>query len=262
MNFNNKVVLITGASTGIGKAISIKLLDANCKLVLIARNTELIKEYLCQSLITNSPLRERSEASQSLIIKCDVSNKDEVASAYKQIIEKIGKVDIAVLNAGVGHTVTVENYNSRFAEETFGANVFGIVYWVEQLLPEFVKRKEGIIVGISSLADNRGYSGSGFYGASKAAASIYLEGLRVELKRYGIKVITVKPGFVKTPMTDQNKFKMPLLMSADKAADIIIDGIKKEKRVIQFPWQMVLLTRLVGLLPGSLYEWIVSKTKL
>jgi len=252
MNLNNKVVLITGASTGIGKAIAVKLLEANCRLVLIARRTELIEQYINQSPITNN---------RSLIIKCDVSNKVEVTGAYKLIKEKFGKVDIAILNAGVGRTVTVENYNSHFAEETFGANIFGIVYWVEQLLPDFVKRKEGIIAGISSLSDNRGFSGSGFYCASKAAASIYLEGLRVELKRYGIKVITVKPGFVKTPMTDQNKFKMPFLMSADKAARIIIDGIKKEKRVIQFPWQMVLLTRLVGLLPGSLYEWMSGKLK-
>jgi len=253
MNFNNKVVLITGASTGIGKALAQQLIKENCNLILLSRRSELIEEYLHQSPTTNH---------QPLIIKCDVGNKNEVAGAYKLIIEKFGKVDIAILNAGVGHTVTVENYNSRFAEETFGANVFGIVYWVEQLLPEFVKRKEGIIVGISSLADNRGYSGSGFYGASKAAASIYLEGLRVELKRYGIKVITVKPGFVKTPMTNQNKFKMPFLMMPDEAAHIIIDGIKKEKRVIQFPRQMVLLTRLVGLLPGSLYEWMAGKIKL
>ena len=253
MNFNNKVVLITGASTGIGKAIAQKLANENCKLVLLSRRTELIEEYLRQSPITNN---------QPLIMKCDVSNKVEVAGAYKQIIEMFGRVDIAILNAGVGHTVTIENYNSQFAEETFGANIFGIVYWVEQLLPDFVKRKEGVIVGVSSLADNRGYSGSGFYGASKAAASIYLEGLRVELKRFGIKVITVKPGFVKTPMTDKNEFKMPLLMKPDKAAHIIIDGIKKEKRVIQFPWQMVLLTRLVGLLPGSLYEWLAYKTKM
>lgn len=262
MNFNNKVVLITGASTGIGKAIAVKLLEANCKLVLTARRTELIEEYLNQSLITNHPLRERSEASQSLILKCDVSKKEEVISAYEQIKEKFGKVDVAILNAGVGHNVTIENYDSRFAEETFGTNIFGIVYWVEQLLPDFVKRKEGIIAGVSSLADNRGYSGSGFYCASKAAASIYLEGLRVELKRYGIKVITVKPGFVKTPMTDKNEFKMPLLMEPEKAAHIIIDGIKKEKRVIQFPWQMVLLTRLVGLLPGSFYEWLAGRSRI
>lgn len=194
-------------------------------------------------------------------MKCDVSKKEEVVSAYNKIKEKFGKVDVAILNAGVGHRVTVENYNSHFAEETFGANIFGIVYWVEQLLPDFVQRKEGVIAGVSSLADNRGYSGSGFYCASKAAASIYLEGLRIELKRYGIKVITVKPGFVKTPMTDQNEYKMPMLMTAEKAAYIIIDRIKKEKRVIQFPWQMVLISRLVGLLPGSLYEWLEGRSR-
>jgi short-subunit dehydrogenase len=252
MNFTNKVVLITGASTGIGKAIAVKLLEKNCKLVLAARRTELIEEYLRQSPTTNH---------QSLIVKCDVTNKEEVVSAYKQIKEKFGKVDIAILNAGAGHRVTVENYDSRFAEETFGTNIFGIVYWVEQLLPDFVKRKDGIIVGVSSLADNRGFSGSGFYCASKAAATIYLEGLRVEVKRYGIKVITVRPGFVKTPMTEKNEFKMPLLMNAEKAAGIIIDGIKKERRIIQFPWQMVLLTRLIGMMPNSLYEWLAGKVK-
>lgn len=252
MYFNNKVVLITGASTGIGKALAVKLLEANCKLVLVARRAELIEEYLNKSPTTNH---------QSLILKCDVSKKEEVANAYGIIKDKFGKVDLAILNAGIGRRVTVENYDSHFAEETLGANVFGIIYWVEQLLPEFVKKKEGMIVGISSLSDNRGYSGSGFYCASKSAASIYLEGLRVELKRYGVKVITVKPGFVKTPMTDQNEFKMPLLMSAEKAARIIIDGIKKEKRLIQFPWQMVFITKLVGLLPGRLYEWLASKIK-
>ena len=79
------------------------------------------------------------------------------------------------------------------------------------------------------------------------------------MKPLGIKVVTVKPGFVKTPMTDQNKFKMPLLMSADDAASKIIEGIKKEKRIIQFPWQMVLLTRVVGIIPSAAYEWLASK---
>lgn len=253
MNFENKVVLITGASSGIGKAIALQLSKEQCKLILLARRTELLEEIKNQLPITNN---------QSLIIKCDVSKKKEVVSAYKIIEEKFGGVDVAILNSGVGRTVTVKNYNSLYAEEIFGVNVLGMVYWVEQLLPDFVKNKSGMIVGVSSLADNRGFSGSGFYCASKAAASIYLEGLRVELKQYGIKVITVKPGFVKTPMTAQNNFKMPFLMEPEGAANVIVDGIKKEKRIIQFPWQMVFLSRLVGLIPGSLYEWFASKTKM
>lgn len=252
MKFNNKVVLVTGASSGIGKAIVVQLAEEKCKLVLLARRIELLEQLNDELQLTND---------QSLIIKCDVSKKEDVAYAYKLIKEKFGGVDIAILNAGYGHEVSVENYNSRFAEDTFGANIFGIVYWVEQLLPKFVEKKEGVIVGVSSLADNRGYSGSGFYCASKAAASIYLEGLRIELKRYGIKVITVKPGFVKTPMTDKNKFKMPLLMEPEEAARIIIAGIKKEKKIIQFPWQLVFLTRFVGILPGNFYEWLAGKQK-
>ncbi len=97
-----------------------------------------------------------------------------------------------------------------------------------------------------------------FYCASKAAASIYLEGLRVELKKYGIKVITVKPGFVKTPMTDVNEFKMPFLMPADKAAKIILKGIKKEKRIIQFPFPTVIASKLIGLMPNFLYDYLIQ----
>jgi short-subunit dehydrogenase len=252
MDFKDKVVLVSGASSGIGRAVAEKLLKENCKIILLARRIELLEDLKNKSQATNN---------QPLIIKCDVSKKEEVAAAFNLIKEKYGKVDLAILNAGTGKNVTVEKYNSKYAEEIFGVNIFGIVYWVEQLLSDFVKRKEGVIVGVSSQADNRGFSGSGFYCASKAAASIYLEGLRIDLKRYGIKVITVRPGFVKTPMTDQNNFKMPFLVSAEKAAGIIIEGIKKEKRIIQFPWQMALLTKMVGLIPGNIYEYFAAKTK-
>jgi short-subunit dehydrogenase len=252
MNLENKTILLTGASSGIGKAVAQKLLNENCRLALIARRNEQVKEYVDT---------EADKKNQPLIIKCDVSKKDDVAAAYKLIKEKFGNIDIAILNAGIGHTVTPETFNSVYAEQTFGANMFGIIYWAEQILPEFLKSRQGIIAAVSSLADNRGFSGSGFYCASKAAASIFLEGLRVELKRFGVKVITIKPGFVKTPMTAQNKFDMPFLLSPERAAQYIIDGIKKEKRVIQFPWQTVFLTKLVGLLPGNFYEYLVSRVK-
>ncbi|MBX3009447.1 MAG: SDR family NAD(P)-dependent oxidoreductase [Melioribacteraceae bacterium] len=248
MDFKGKTILITGASSGIGNALAKILIDEECNLILTARRIELMEKDF------GHLNRERI-----LILKCDVSKKGDVRYAYLESINKFGKIDIAILNAGYGQPVTVNNYNSDFAENTFGANVFGLIHWVEQLLPAFIKNRNGIIAGISSLADNRGFSGSGFYCASKAAATIYLEGLRVELKPYNIKVITIKPGFVKTPMTDKNEFKMPLLMSAEQAALIIIEGIKKEKRIIQFPWPTVWLTRFVGLLPGSVYEFLAVR---
>lgn len=272
MTFDGKTALITGASTGIGKAIAQRLLKQNCNLVLIARRTELIEQYLHESpascLADGSSRRTPAKRGEPitnhkpLVLRCDVSKKEEVAAAYEQIKQKFGGVDIAILNSGIGRNVTVETYNSKDAEDTFGANVFGIIYWVEQLLPDFLKKKNGIIAAVSSLADNRGFSGSGFYCASKAAATTYLEGLRVELKPHNIKVITIRPGFVRTPMTDQNNFKMPLLMEPKKAAEIILRGIEKEKRVIQFPWQIYLATRLIGALPGTVYEWQAGKAKI
>ncbi len=252
MDFNNKVILITGASTGIGRQIVKDLSQNKCKIAFAARRIDLLNELV-------NEIKDQSSA-ELLPIKCDVSKKDEVESAYKQIIEKFGKIDVAILNAGYSVRMNVENYNSEFAESIFGANVFGIIYWVEQLLPHFIKRKDGMIVGVSSLADSKGYSKSGFYSASKAAATIYLEGLRAELRKYNVKVLTVRPGFVKTPMTDKNEFDMPLIMPPEKASKIIVSGIEKEKRMIQFPWPLVWATRLIRFVPKWLFEKLESLT--
>lgn len=244
MDFENKVILITGASSGIGRELANQLAKQNLKLALVARRVNLVEDLLSENVIS---------------IKCDVSKKDEVISAYKHIIEKFGRIDIAILNAGYSVRMTVEEYDSKFAEQIFGANVFGIIYWTEQLIPDFMKRKDGMIVGVSSLADSKGYSKSGFYSASKAAATIYLEGLAAELRNYNVKVLTVRPGFVKTPMTDKNEFEMPLIMSPKKAGKIILAGIKNEKRMIQFPWSLVFLTRLVRFVPNWIFEKLEAR---
>ncbi len=252
MLLENKTILITGASTGIGKALACELSKINCRLILTARRENLIKEYRNELFLKDDDL---------LILKNDVCDKSSCAEAYQQIIKKFGGVDLAILNAGFGQNVKVENFDSAWAEKIYGTNVMGLVYWVEQLIPDFIKNKSGVIAGVSSLADNRGFSGSGFYSSSKAAATFFLEGLRVELYPYNVKVITIKPGFVKTPMTDKNNFEMPFLMPVEKAAKIIIKKIEREKRIIQFPWQTFFLTRLIGLLPSGVYEYFARKIK-
>ncbi|MEG8947945.1 SDR family NAD(P)-dependent oxidoreductase [Rosettibacter firmus] len=248
MDFINKTILLTGASSGIGKALAEKLSREKCKLILCSRRVDILENFKN----TNQTIAE------IFPFKCDVSNKEEVKNTYEKIKNEIGMLDIAILNAGVGHRMKVENFDSKLAEETFGVNIFGLIYWIENIIPDFIKNRSGIIAGVSSLADNRGYSGSGFYCASKSAATIFLEGLRVELKPYGVKVITIKPGFVKTPMTDKNEFKMPFLMSPEKAADIILSGLRKEKRIIQFPLPTVISSRLIGCLPSFLYEFMMT----
>lgn len=246
MDLNGKNILITGASRGIGFAVLNELLKYNCNIAAVARKTESIEKLFESYNTTDRILKAYS---------CDVSDAGQVNECWGNISADFDIIDLAILNAGVGYHVSPENYNSDAAEKTFGVNVMGMVRFIEKLLPGMLERKSGVIAGVSSLADSRGFSGSGFYCASKAAVTTHLEGLRIELRGSGVKIITVKPGFVKTDMTDQNNFSMPFLMMPDKAADIIIKGIIKEKREISFPFITMLGSKLVGRIPDSLYEF-------
>ena len=249
MEFKNSVILITGASSGIGYQLAKDLANEGAQLALLSRREDLLK----------SLVEELSQKTKIKYYQCDVTLKNEVTEVISKIKNDFGKVDIAILNSGVGYTSSVLEYNSIDAEKTFNTNVLGAVYCIEQLLPEFVSEKRGVIVGISSLGDGKGFPKSGFYSASKAALTIILESLRIELKKYNVKVITVKPGFVKTPMTDKNGFKMPYLMSVEEGSKIIIDGLKKDKRIIEFPWQTTLGAKILRLMPTKWFEAIASK---
>jgi short-subunit dehydrogenase len=249
MNFENSVILITGASSGIGYQLTKDLVYEGAKLALLSRRFELIEN-----------LRKESE-NKTLIrtYKCDITSKNEVIKTITQVKKDFGKIDIAILNSGVGFRSSVLEYSSDAAEKTFNTNVLGAIYCIEQLLPEFVSEKRGVIVGISSLGDGKGFPKSGFYLASKAAFTIILESLRIELKNYNVKVITVKPGFIKTPMTDKNEFKMPFLMSVEKCSEIIINGLKRNKRIIEFPWQTTIGAKLLRMIPTKWFEAFASK---
>jgi short-subunit dehydrogenase len=250
MNLQQSVVLLTGASSGIGYSLAKLLPKENCSLALVARRKNLLDELVEEI----GPAQKKIKT-----YKCNVSVTSEVKEAYNQIKNDFGKVDLAILNAGVSGRTEINNFSSELSKEILGANVFGISNWVDVLLPDLLNRKTGTIVGVSSIADLKGFPKSGLYNASKAAASVFLESLRIELKPYNIKVVTVRPGFVRTPMTDKNEFYMPLLMSAEKAAKIILKGIKKEKKIIQFPFLMVLSAGLIRLLPKSLFEYLAGK---
>jgi len=248
MGLKNKVVLLTGASSGIGYSLALHLVKEGCKLALIARRENLLNK-----------LSEEIKSDDLETFQCDVGKREQVTEIFGKIRDHFGKIDIAILNAGVSGRAGLKSYSGNTAKEIFNTNVLSIVYVVEQLLPEFMERKNGMIVGISSLADSRGFPKSGFYNASKAAATILLESLRIELKPFNVKVITVKPGFVRTPMTDKNEFHMPFMINVDKASKIILAGIKKEKRVIEFPFPTMLATKLMKILPNFLFDKLAGK---
>lgn len=250
MDFKNKTVLITGASSGIGYSLAKLLPKEKCSLALLSRSFEQL-----QSLVDEI----ESDGGIAKAYRCDVAKPEEVEIIFDAVKKDFGKIDIAILNAGKSSRTEIKNYSSAIGKEIFDVNTLGIVNCVEQLLPDFMERKEGMIVGVTSLAESRGFPRSGFYNASKAAATLLLESLRIELKPYKIKVLIVKPGFVRTPMTDKNEFHMPFLMNVDKAVKIIVDGIKKEKKIIQFPLPIVIGSKILKYLPNWLFDFLLSR---
>ncbi len=250
-SFDNKVILITGASTGIGRALAKLLAEENCSLALIARRGDLLEKLAGKLYQSNNNVKTYS---------CDVAVADDVKDTIAEIRKEFGKIDIAILNAAVGYKTSVDEFETEEVKNLFDINFFGILNVVKEIVSDFIKRKGGVIVGVSSLADSRGWKGSGFYCASKAAATVLLDNLRLELRPYNVKVLTVKPGFVETPMTSKNEFKMPFLMNPEKAAKIIAKGISKNKRIIQFPFPMTLSYKFSRIVPDTLIEYF-SRSK-
>src|ERR1035437_3459994 len=250
MELKDKKVILTGGSSGIGYQLSKKFLLEGCSLAVLARRKERLDKLTEET---------KGLGGKLFTFQCDVTDKNRVNIVITEIIKAMGGIDIAVLNSGVARPEGIKKFNSENAEAVFITNVLGIVNCIESLLPVFLEQKHGVIAGVSSLADNRGYSKSGFYCGSKAAVTAILESLSVELKMHGIKVVTIKPGFVRSEMTAQNNFKMPFLMDAENAADIIIKGLRKEKRIIQFPLVTVIGSKLIGLLPVRLFEYFEYK---
>jgi short-subunit dehydrogenase len=250
MELKNKRIFLTGASSGIGYAL-VKKLAAEGNIVAALARREARLDRLADET-TGLPGKVYTYV-------CDVTDKEVVKEIAEQFVYVARGIDVAVLNSGIGRPEGIKNYSSDYAEDIFKTNVIGMVNCIEALLPVFMKQKHGIIAGVSSLADNRGYNNSGFYCASKAAVTKMLESLRIELKSFGIKVITIKPGFVKSEMTAGNNFKMPFIIETGEAAEIIFRGLRKEKRIIQFPLATVIGSKIIGILPGWLFEYLNSK---
>ncbi len=240
-----KNVIIIGASQGIGEALAYEYASNDSNLVLLSRNEE---------AITRIAEEIDSKGGKAFYKKCDVSLMEQVKEGINYALGKLSTIDLVIINSGIGIPEWVVDFKSEEFKKTVGTNTFGIAHVLECIIPIMKKQGYGKIAGVTSLADVRGYLGSSSYCASKAAASILLESARVELKQCNIRVITVKPGFVKTAMTDKNKFHMPFLMSTEKAARIIRKGIEKGKSVVQFPIGIVLLTKIAKYAPNWIFD--------
>ena len=246
--FSKKKIWITGASSGIGEAIC-NYLDQHCEchLILSGRN----KEKLTQ---LSSKLKNKTTLSIF-----DVSQKEECLKAVEKAT-KDGPIDIVILNAGNCFYVEPHSFNSSDHEDMIKINYLSITYLIEGLLPQFLSRNKGHIVTVSSLAGLLGFPRSTAYGASKAASLIFTQCLQQDLQSSNISITSVLPGFVKTPLTDKNDFKMPFLMDADKAAEIVYKKLLYSTAFeISFPFRFALIMRLITMLPWPLYKKVMLK---
>jgi short-subunit dehydrogenase len=236
-------IFITGASSGIGKALAEGYAAHGATLGLIARREPELKQLASQ---LDVPTR---------IYPLDVRDAAALAAAARDFMSRHGCPDIVIANAGVSvGTLTECAEDIEAFQDVTDINVMGMVKTFQPFVAPMRRAGRGALVGIASVAGYRGLPGAAAYSASKAAAISYLESLRVELMGSGVKVITICPGFIATPMTVKNPYSMPFLMSAGAAAHNIVSIIESGRTFAVIPWQMAIVARVLRLIPNCLYD--------
>jgi NADP-dependent 3-hydroxy acid dehydrogenase YdfG len=244
------VTIITGASSGIGRATARALASRGHRVGLIARRRELL-----ESLSTEI----HAQGGVAHVAPADVTDRAGLHAAIEQVIDHLGAVDVLVANAGFGVPTRLDPMNIEEIETTVRVNVLGVIYSIDAVLPAMLRRRSGQIVALSSLAAFKGLPGESAYCASKSAVNTYMEGLRIELRRSNIKVATVCPGFVDTAMNDMDAAWTPMLMSPDAAGERVARVVIEEKSgLIRFPLPVAWLTDLVARLPDFLVARLVG----
>jgi short-subunit dehydrogenase len=247
MFWQDKTVMITGASSGIGRGLAVELARRGAKVGLIARRADALAELV----------REIENANgKAIALPADVMDADSLHAAATQLRNALGPIDVLIANAGVGATVDGAELKGSGVASIINVNVLGAANSVEAVVPEMVKRGKGHLVVISSLAAYRGLPKSAAYCASKAAVSAFFESLRLDLQPRGIDVTIIHPGFIKTPLTAGRHAQMPFLMELEDAVMKIIGAIEKRKKSYAFPWQLASIVRAGMIMPNFMYDWI------
>jgi short-subunit dehydrogenase len=241
-----KTAWVTGASTGIGRELALKLAAGGVRVAVSARSADKLDELA------------RVHAN-ILAFPLDVTAREDVQAAHRRIVEAMGAIDLAILNAGVWHPMKAREYDAVRVGQSMSVNYLGIANALEPLIPAMTGRGKGQLALVGSVAGYRGLPNAAAYAPTKAAIISLAEVLRLELVRHGIVVSLVNPGFVETPMTAVNEFPMPYIMKPGDAANLILRGLARRKYEIAFPWQLVTLLKLLRLLPNALYLRIAGR---
>ena len=246
-----KKIWITGASSGIGKALAIKFANEGWKVAASARRKNLLNEISeLNKNISSFPL--------------DVTDKERCKEVFEEIKNKYQNIDICFFSTGTWDPKKEKDIDVEQIENVMKVNFFGTLNCIKAVEQYFKNKKNGHISIVSSIAGYRGLPNSTGYGASKAALSNLTESLYFDFGRHNVRISLISPGFIKTPMTDKNEFRMPFLKTPEFAADKIYNGLVNSSSFeIDFPKELTLILKLLNILPNRLYLNLIKKlTKL
>ena len=253
MDWKDKSVFLTGASSGIGEGLAVALSKRGAVLGLVARRREVLED-----------LAARCEAAGGTVsvFAADVTDATAIAEAARSFRDEFGRIDILIANAGIGgNDDETRSYDPESVKMVIDINLLGAVNAIHAVVPDMIERESGQLVAISSLAGFRGLPKSAAYSASKAGMTAFFESVRLDLADKGISVTIIQPGFIKTPLTEGRHNKMPFLMELDDAIPHFISAIEKRKRFAAFPWQLATIVRLGKFMPSWLYDRIAGRAR-
>jgi short-subunit dehydrogenase len=237
-------IWVTGASSGIGAALARELADRGAHVAVSARRADQLAEVAGDRMV---------------VVPVDVTDRSATVAAGEAVRNALGGLDVAVLNAGTWSRFVVDPWDSRLFADHFQVNVLGTVHSLEAVVPAMLAAGRGRIVGVASVAGYRGIPGSEAYNAGKAALISLFESLRGSLAGRGVVVQTVNPGFVRTPMTERNRFPMPFRVEPEVAARAIADGIARDRAEIVFPLPMAVAMKLARLVPARAWTALTAQ---
>ena len=244
---SNKVIWITGASSGIGKALAYKFAKENWQVAISARREKLLNE------ISNSNNNIHA-------FPLDVLDVEKCKDVFNKIINKFNNIDIVVFSTGIHNPESEKELNLEDIRKIMETNFFGTLNSINSVYNYFKEKKSGQISIVSSVAGYRGLPTGGAYCASKSALTSYAESLYFDMKRFNVKVSVISPGFIKTPMTDQNDFPMPMIKTPEFAAEKIFKGLVESNSFeIHFPKEFTFIMKILKIMPNWLYLKIVKK---
>jgi NAD(P)-dependent dehydrogenase (short-subunit alcohol dehydrogenase family) len=242
-------VWITGASSGIGRAVALRYARAGAVVAASARSAEAL------AALAASP----EAAGRIRPYPVDVADRAAMRATVVRIEAELGAIDLVVLNAGTHEPVDARNFDAAVFDRLFAVNLAGTVNGLDAILPRLVERRAGHVAIVASVAGYGGLPTAAAYGATKAALINLAEALKFDLDPVGVHVSLVNPGFVRTPLTDRNPFRMPALMEVDDAADALVRGLARGGFEVSFPRRFTWAMKLINLLPYRLYFPLVRR---